>query len=216
MNAVVRHELRQLAWSRLLWVGLLLTGALVYLRTQLLLPMLAGADLQIVHSGYLLSGVWLLLGSELARRDRHTGVDQLVTAAPTLPARLLGARLVAVAAAAAAAVALVWAAGLGWSLVRGGHGWPDPRLLADQTLAMVLAAAVGVGFGLAVRARVAALLAAVAWVAGTFLVADLDQVERLRLSWQWLSPYLAPTVTRSAIVGVQPDVGWSGWAGWPG
>jgi hypothetical protein len=73
---------------------------------------------------------------------------------------------------------------------------------------MALAAVVGVGVGLAVRVRVASLLAAVAWVAGTFLVADLDQVERLRLSWQWLSPYLAPTATRSAIVGLQPDVGW--------
>ena len=56
LRPVVRHELRELAGSRLLWVGLALTGLLVYSAAIVTWPTLAGDDLVVVRSAYLLGG----------------------------------------------------------------------------------------------------------------------------------------------------------------
>ena len=212
MRAIVRHELRQLAGARLLWVGLALTGLLVYQARSTWWPVLAGGDLNVLRDAYLLGGVLLLLWAELASRDRRTGVADLVEATPTAAARLLGWRLAAVAALAAGAFAALWLAAMAWLAVRGGRGLPDPRLLADGVLASVLAAGAGVALGGVVKARLASLLAAVVWVAGSFAWADLDQVQHLGPSLQWLSPRFG-RATRSAIAGILPDLAWArlGW-----
>ena len=138
-----------------------------------------------------------------------------MTTTPTSPARLVGARLGALAAATAVAVSLVWLATLGWSLARGGRGLPDLRLLADAILAVILATWAGFAVGSWNKARLASLLAAFVWVAGSSAMANLEQVARLRLPVQWLSPASGGRPVRPSPGSclTSPGPGWAGLAG---
>jgi hypothetical protein len=204
-GALTRTEARHLARSPLLWVGLALTLPVLFLTLSPNWPALAGDDLvaylpvSVFGAGALLAGAWLAL------RDGVTGAVDLVAVTPTAPWRLQGVRLAGVAAAAAGAFAVLFAATLALSAVRGGRGAPDLRLLADGMLVMMLSGWVGVAVGRLSRSRMVAVLAAPVW-AGICLIAPMF-LEESGLPLQRLLPVLIRE-TRSAEFGFLPDALW--------
>jgi hypothetical protein len=205
MKAVARIEARHLARSPLLWLGVALAAAGALIELYPVWPVLAGDDLFAYRDGFVVGGGALLAGAWLALRDRATGAADLVAVTPTAPWRLWRTRLASVAVVAAGAFAVVWAAGLAYSAVRGGRGMPDLRLLADGALAAVLGGWVGMAVG-RLGSRVLPLLAASLWVAVLF-VASLSRITGLRPSVQRLSPVLS-FEDRSAVFGFLPDAFW--------
>jgi hypothetical protein len=205
MTALFGIEARHLARSPLLWLGVALAAAGAVIELYPVWPVLAGDDLFAYRDGFVVGGGALLAGAWLALRDRATGAADLVAVTPTAPWRLWRARLASVAVVAAGAFAVVWAAGLAYSVVRGGRGMPDLRLLADGALAVVLGGWVGVAVG-RLGSRVVPLLVASLWVALLF-VASLTQITGLRPSVQRLSPVLS-FEDRSAVFGFLPDAFW--------
>jgi hypothetical protein len=203
--ALARIEARHLARSPLLWVGLALALPILYLELRSVWPALAGddmvayRDLSVGGGGALLAGAWLGL------RDRATGAADLMAVTPTAPWRLLRARLAAVGAAAAGAFAVLFAAVLAFSAVRGGRGTPDLRLLADGMLAMVLSGWVGVAVGRLSGSRMVSVLAAPVWVAVCLLGPMV--LREYYLPVQRLLPALT-FEERSAAFGFLPDALW--------
>jgi hypothetical protein len=205
MTALARIEARHLARSPLLWIGLALALPLLYLELSSFWPALAGDDwlahffVPVLGGGALLAGAWLAL------RDRATGAADLVAVTPTAPWRLQQTRLASVAAVAAGVFAVLFAAALALSAVRGGRGTPDLRLLADGMLAMVLSGWVGVAVGRLSRSRMVSVLAAPVWAAvclvGPMVLSESD------LPVQRLLPALS-TEKRSAVFGFLPDALW--------
>jgi hypothetical protein len=202
---LARIEARHLARSPLLWLGVLLSAAVLTLELSVVWPSLAGDDLVAYRDGVALGAGALLAGAWLGLRDRATGAAELVAATPTAPWRLWRVRMAGVAVVAAAAFAALFAAGLVWSAVRGGRGTPDARLLADGVVGVVLGGWVGLALGRFTGSRLLPLLAAPLWVAvcffGPMLVGELDApVQRLSpmLSWE----------ERSAVLGFLPDALW--------
>jgi hypothetical protein len=204
-GALARIEARHLARSPLLWAGVALALPVLFLTLSPNWPALAGDDLvaylpvSVFGSGALLAAAWLGL------RDRVTGAAELVAVTPTAPWRLQQTRLAGVAAVAAGAFALLFAATLALSAVRGGRGTPDLRLLADGMLAMVLSGWVGVAVGRLSGSRMVAVLAAPVW-AGVCVVAPMF-LEESGLPLQRLLPVLIRE-TRSAEFGFLPDALW--------
>jgi hypothetical protein len=204
-GALARTEARHLARSPLLWAGLALALPVLYLTLSPNWPALAGDDLvaylpvSVFGAGALLAGAWLAL------RDRVTGAADLLAVTPTAPWRVQRTRLAGVAAAAAGAFALLFAATLALSAVRGGRGAPDLRLLADGMLAMVLSGWVGVAIGRLSGSRMVAVLAAPVW-AGVCVVGPMF-LEESSLPLQRLLPVLIRE-TRSAEFGFLPDALW--------
>jgi hypothetical protein len=202
-GALARIEARHLARSPLLWVGLALALPLLYLELSSNWPALAGddlvayRDLSVGGAGALLAGAWLAL------RDRATGAADLV--AVTAPWRLQQTRLASVAAVAAGVFAVLFAAALAVSAVRGGRGTPDLRLLADGMLVMVLGGWTGMLLGRLSGSRMVPVLAAPVWVAvgvvGPMVLSETD------LPVQRLLPALT-SETRSAAFGFLPDALW--------
>ena len=186
-GALVRIEARHLARSPLLLMGVALGVAAGALELSWYLPALAGDDLIAYRDvGLLLSGGAVLAGAWLGLRDRATGAADLLAVTPTAPWRLWTARLGGVAAAAAGVFAALFAATLAVSAVRGGRGLPDPRLLGDGALGVVLGGWVGLAVGRLSGSRMVSVLAAPLWV-GLFFV---GQDNRLALSVQNLSRVL--------------------------
>jgi hypothetical protein len=171
MIALFGIEVRHLARSPLLWIGFSLAAALAALEMSWFLPALAGDDLLAYTSGgLLLGGGAMLAGAWLGLRDRVTGAADLVAVTPTAPWRLQRARLGGVAVTAAGVFTVGFAAALAVSVVLGGRGTPDLRLLADGVLAVVLGGWVGVAVGRLTGSRMVAVLAAPVWVVLCFLV----------------------------------------------
>jgi hypothetical protein len=207
-GALVRIEARHLARSPLLWLGVTLGAALVVLEMSWYLPALAGNDVIAYRDGgFLVSGGALLAGAWLALRDKTTGAAELVAATPTAPWRPWRARLVGVAATGAVVFAAGFAVAMAVSAARGGRGVPEPRLLADGMLAVVLAGWVGVAVGRVSGSRMVAVLAAPVWVVLSMLVAILGQSSGPSPSVQHLAPVLN-LVHRSAAYGFLPDPLW--------
>jgi hypothetical protein len=204
-GALARTEARHLARSPLLWAGLALALPVLFLTLSPNWPALAGDDLvaylpvSVFGSGALLAGAWLAL------RDRVTETADLVAVTPTAPWRLQRTRLAGVAAVAAGAFALLFAATLALSAIRGGRGAPDLRLVADAMLVMVLSGWVGVAVGRISGSRMVSVLAAPVW-AGVCVVAPMF-LEESGLPLQRLLPVLIRE-TRSAEFGFLPDALW--------
>ena len=172
------------------------------------LPALAGDDLLAYTSGgLLLSGGAVLAGAWLGLRDRVTGAADLVAVTPTAPWRLQRARLGSVAVVAAGVFTVGFAAALAVSVVRGGRGTPDLRLLADGALAVVLGGWVGLAVGRLTGSRMVAVLAAPVWVVLGFLFVAGPSLRGISLSVQHLSPVLNPQ-NHSAAYGLLPDPLW--------
>jgi len=208
MTALFGIEARHLARSPLLWLAFALAAALAALEMSWFLPALAGDDLLAYTSGgLLLSGGALLAGAWLGLRDRVTGAADLVAVTPTAPWRLQRARLGSVAVVAAGVFSVGFAAALAVSVVRGGRGTPDLRLLADGALAVVLGGWVGLAVGRLTGSRMVAVLAAPVWVVVCFLSVAGPSLRGISLSVQHLSPVLNPQ-DHSAAYGLLPDPLW--------
>ena len=172
------------------------------------LPALAGDDLlAYISGGLLLSGGAVLAGAWLGLRDRVTGAADLVAVTPTAPWRLQRARLGSVAVVAAGVFTVGFAAALAVSVVRGGRGTPDLRLLADGALAVVLGGWIGLAVGRLTGSRMVAVLAAPVWVVLGFLFMAGPSLRGISLSVQHLSPVLNPQ-NHSAAYGLLPDPLW--------
>jgi hypothetical protein len=100
---------------------------------------------------------------------------------------------------------VLFAAVLGFSAVRGGRGTPDPRLLADGMLVMVLSGWVGVAVGRFSGSRMVAVLAAPVWAAACLVGPMVLAVSDLPV--QRLLPALT-SEQRSAELGFLPDSLW--------
>ena len=208
MRAVARIEARHLARSPLLWLAFALAAALAALEMSWYLPALAGDDLLAYTSGgLLLSGGAVLAGAWLGLRDRATGAADLVAVTPTAPWRLWRARLGSVAMVAAGVFSVGFATALAVSVVRGGRGTPDLRLLADGVLAVVLGGWVGLAVGRLTGSRMVAVLAAPVWLVLCFLAMAGPSLRGISLSVQHLSPVLNPQ-DHSAAYGLLPDPLW--------
>jgi hypothetical protein len=208
MTALFRIEARHLARSPLLWLAFALAAALAALEMSWFLPALAGDDLlAYTVAGLLLSGGAVLAGAWLGLRDRVTGAADLVAVTPTAPWRLQRARLAGVAVVAAGVFSVGFAAALAVSVVRGGRGTPDLRLLADGALAVVLGGWVGLVVGRLTGSRMVAVLAAPLWVVVCFLFMAGPSLRGISLSVQHLSPVLNPQ-NHSAAYGLLPDPLW--------
>jgi hypothetical protein len=205
MRAVAWIEVRHLARSPLLWLGVALAAAGAALEMSWFLPALAGDDLLAYTSGgLLLSGGAVLAGAWLGLRDRTTGAADLVAVTPTAPWRLQRTRLAAVAVVTAGVFTVGFATALAVSAARGGRGTPDLRLLADGALAMVLGGWVGLAVGRLTGSRMVAVLAAPVWVVVCFLFMAGPSLRGISVSVQHLSPVLNPQ-NHSAAYGLLPD-----------
>jgi hypothetical protein len=208
MTALFGIEAGHLARSPLLWLAFALAAALAALEMSWFLPALAGDDLLAYTSGgLLLSGGAVLAGAWLGLRDRVTGAADLVAVTPTAPWRLWRARLGSVAVVAAGVFTVGFAVALAVSVVRGGRGTPDLRLLADGALAVVLGGWFGLVVGRLTGSRMVAVLAAPVWVVVCFLSMAGPSLRGSSLSVQYLSPVLNPQ-DHSAAYGLLPDPLW--------
>jgi hypothetical protein len=209
-GSLARIEVRHLARSPLLWLGFALGVAFAMLNMVpwSSWPVLTRDDLIIYPSGGpLLSGGAVLAGAWLALRDRKTGAADLVAVTPTAPWRLWWARLSSVAVAAAGVFAVAFVLGLAFSVVRGGRGVSDLRLLADGALMVVLSGWVGVAVGRLSGSRMVSLLATPIWVVFCLVVGTWSGMAGTESSLQRLSPLLA-LADRSAEFGFLPDPLW--------
>jgi hypothetical protein len=208
MTALFGIEVRHLARSPLLWLAFALAAPLAALEMSWFLPALPGDALfAYVSGGLLLSGGAVLAGAWLGLRDRVTGAADLVAVTPTAPWRLQRARLGSVAVVAAGVFTVGFAAGLAVSVIRGGRGTPDLRLLADGALAVVLGGWIGLAVGRLTGSRMVAVLAAPVWVVLGFLFMAGPSLRGISLSVQHLSPVLNPQ-NHSAAYGLLPDPLW--------
>ena len=159
MTSLAPIEARHLARSPVLWLGVVLSAASVAPALWSSWPVLAGDDLLAYQTSLLLGAGAVWAGAWLALRDRTSGATDLLTVTPTAPWRLWLNRLVALAPVIAAVFALLFAAALAVSALRGGRGMPDLRLLADGMLGMVLSGLIGVAVGWLSGSRLVAVLA---------------------------------------------------------
>jgi hypothetical protein len=200
MSAVARIEVRHLARSPLLWLGVALgvwSTALV-LRTDW--PTLPAAALAAYQNGSLVGTGAVWAGAWLGLRDRVSGAADLVTVTPTAPWRLWRARLAGVAAVATGAFGLLFAATLAAWAIAGGRGLPDLRLLADGALAVVLSGVVGLAVGRLSGSRAVAVLAGPVWFLACMVAGD---------PWgHRLSPVLLQLGPESVEFGFVPDPLW--------
>jgi hypothetical protein len=203
MRAIARIEVRHLARSPLLWLGVALAAASVAPSLWSSWPVLAGDDLLAYQSSLLVGTGAVWAGAWLGLRDRASGAADLLAVNPTAPWRLWWARLAALAAAGAAGFALLFAAILAVSVVRGGRGTADLRLLVDGALAVVLGGWVGVAVGRSSGSRLASVLAGVLWYLLCMFAADSGMSPAYRLS-----PALMLEGSRSVEFGFLPDPFW--------
>jgi hypothetical protein len=200
MRAVARVEVRHLARSPLLWLGVALAvwTAAVNLRVEW--PTLTFGALAAYQYGFLMSAGAVWAGAWLGLRDRVSGAGDLVTVTPTAPWRLWTARLASVAVVVAGASALLSAATLAVLAAAGGRGTPDLRLLADGALGLVLSGLVGLAVGRLSGSRLVALLAGPVWFLLCMIAGD---------PWgHRLSPALLQIGPQSAEFGFVPDPLW--------
>jgi hypothetical protein len=198
MRTVAWIEVRHLARSPLLWIGLVLAaygGG----------SGLAVEDMDVIayQNGFLVSAGAVWAGAWLGLRDRATGAADLVAVTPTASWRLWQARLAALAPVTAAVFALFFGAVLAVSAIRGGRGTPDLRLLADGALAVVLSGLVGVVVGRASGSRLVAVLAGAVWYLLCMVAADPGMRPAHRLA-----PALLQESRASELFGFLPDPFW--------
>jgi hypothetical protein len=199
-GSIARIEARHLARSPLLWIGLVLVA---YGGSWGLgWPSLAGDDLVAYQNGFLVSAGVVWAGAWLGLRDRASGAADLVAVTPTAPWRLWQARLAALAPVSAAMFALFFGAVLAVSAARGGRGIPDPRLLADGALAVVLGGLVGVAVGRLSGSRLVAVLAGAVWYLLCMIAADPGTPAHR------LAPALLQQARQSVEFGFLPDPFW--------
>jgi hypothetical protein len=200
MRAVAWTEVRHLARSPLLWLGVALATWTAALNLRAEWPTLTFGALAAYQYGFLMSAGVVWAGAWLGLRDRVSGAADLVTVTPTAPWRLWRARLASVTALAAGAFALLSAATLAVLAAAGGRGTPDLRLLADGVLALVLGGLVGVAVGRLSGSRLVALLAGPVWFVLCMVAGD---------PWgHRLSPALLQIGPQSAEFGFVPDPLW--------
>jgi hypothetical protein len=200
MRAVAWIEVRHLARSPLLWLGVALAVWTAALNLRAEWPTLTFGALAAYQYGFLMSAGVVWAGAWLGLRDRVSGAADLVTVTPTAPWRLWRARLASVTALAAGAFALLSAATLAVLAAAGGRGTPDLRLLADGVLALVLGGLVGVAVGRLSGSRLVALLAGPVWFVLCMVAGD---------PWgHRLSPALLQIGPQSAEFGFVPDPLW--------
>jgi hypothetical protein len=206
VRGAIRIDARHVARSVFVAGGL--TGALVVAAARMrpLWPLLAGDDQVAYEANIVLSSALLLAGALLGLRDRLTGAADLVATTPTPASMRVMARLASVAPVAAGAFAALFAACLGVSLARGGHGHPDLRLLADGMLVAVLGAWVGFIVGLS-GSRLRSLVAAPLWAVALYLPSTPSLQRGASASLQWLTP-MPLLRSRSVALGFLPDVWW--------
>jgi hypothetical protein len=209
-------ELRRLARSPILWLGVALVTAGAMPDIFALWPMFEGNDL-IAHD----SSLWFMSFAALAAgwlglRDRRTGAQSLVGATPADGrAVVLPARLGALMAACFTAFGLVFGAALLVTMVRGGHGTPDLRLYLDGALLVALGAVVGYGAGYLTGSRTICLFAAPALPGINQLLLGLAFTHPdigPAVDWAWLVPSVYEP-QRSVVLGFLPDI-WTGHIVW--
>ena len=209
-------EARRLARSPILWLGVVLVAAGTMPDIFSFWPMIEGNDLIAHDSSLWLMGFAALVGGWLGLRDRRTRADALVGVTPADGrATVVPARIAALLGASLAGFALVFAAALAVTILRGGHGTPDLRLYLDGALLVALGACVGYGFGFLTGSRTVCLFAAPALPALNQLLLGLAFAHPdtgPEVDWAWLLPsvYEPP---RSVAFGFTPDI-WSGHIGW--
>lgn len=203
MNAVFRTELRHIAKSPFLWIGILVATSWYLRSLRGLWPVVPGDDALAWHAGLVLSGFILIAAARIGARDRRAGLRVLV--ASTISAERVAAyRMLATGLAAIASFALMFVFGLGASVFRGARGIPDFRLLADGALAALMASWLGFILGSLTRSP-AILLGAPVYSFISFWLGTAPVLVNYRLSFQWISPH--PRVPdRSVAAGFLPDV----------
>jgi hypothetical protein len=209
-------EVRRLARSPILWLGVILVTAGGMVDINAFWPMLEGNDLIAHDLSLWLMGFAALAAGWLGLRDRRTGADALVGVTPADGrAVVVPARIAALLTACLGSFALVFGAALAVSAARGGHGTPDLRLFLDGALLVALGAGVGYGLGYLTGSRTACLFAAPALPALNQLLLGIAFVHPdsgPAVDWAWLLPSVHEP-QRSVTFGFLPDI-WSGHIAW--
>jgi hypothetical protein len=209
-------EVRRLARSPILWLGVILVTAGGMVDINAFWPMLEGNDLIAHDLSLWLMGFAALAAGWLGLRDRRTGADALVGVTPADGrAVVVPARMAALLAACLGSFALVFGAAMAVSAVRGGHGTPDLRLYFDGALLVVLGACVGYGLGYLTGSRTVCLFAAPALPALNQLLLGIAFVHPdtgPAVDWAWLLPSVYEP-QRSVTFGFLPDI-WKGHIAW--
>ncbi len=202
---LVLVEVRHLAASPLPWLGVVLSASAAVRSMHNYWPTLAGDDALTYHYGFLVGSFLLASGALLGIRDRRTRVREVLGSSATPAWKLWALRLGALAIAAGGAFALVFLASLIASVVRGGLGQPDLRLLLDGVLGTSLAAWVGYAVGAGTGSLVLSLFAAPLWGFLSFQPLLYPTIAKYRLSFEWLPP--TPRLPdRSVDIGFLPDI----------
>lgn len=211
-------ELRGLARSPILWLGVVLVTAGAMPDILAFWPMLEGNDL-IAHD----LSLWFMAFAALAAgwlglRDRHTGATALVGVTPADgKATVVPARVGALVVASFTGFAIVFGATLVVTAIRGGHGTPDLRLYLDGALLVALGGSIGYGLGYLIGSRIVCLLGAAALPALNQLLLGVawgHPQEAPTADWAWLLPSVYEP-ERSVTFGFVPDI-WSGHVAWLG
>jgi hypothetical protein len=213
-------ELRRLARSPILWLGIALVTLGAMPDIFAFWPLLEGNDL-IAHDLAHDLALWFMSFSALAAgwlglRDRRTGAHALVGVTPAdAAASIVPARIAALLLASLTAFALVFGAALAVTLLRGGGGTPDLRLYLDGALLVALGANIGYGLGYLTRSRAATLFAAPGLPALNQLALSIAFVHPdlgPAVDWAWLLPSVYEP-QRSVTFGFVPDI-WTGHIAW--
>jgi hypothetical protein len=209
-------ELRRLARSPILWLGVVLVAAGTMPDIFIFWPMIEGNDLIAHDSSLWFMGFAALAGGWLGLRDRRTGAEALVGVTPADGrATVEPARIAALLGASLTGFALVFAAALAVTILRGGGGIPDLRLYLDGALLVALGACVGYGLGYLTGSRTICLFAAPALPALNQLLLSIAFVHPdsgPEVDWAWLLPSVYEP-QRSVALGFLPDI-WSGHIAW--
>jgi hypothetical protein len=209
-------ELRRLARSPILWLGVVLVAAGAMPDIFAFWPLIEGNDLIAHDSSLWLMGFAALAAGWLGLRDRRTGTHPLIAVTPADGrAAVVPARIAALVAASLSGFTLVFASALVVTMLRGGHGVPDLRLYLDGALLVALGAGVGYGLGYLTGSRTVCLFAAPALPALNQLLLGLAFAHPdtgPEVDWAWLLPsvYEPP---RSVAFGFFPDI-WTGHIAW--
>jgi hypothetical protein len=209
-------EARRLARSPILWLGVVLVAAGTMPDIFTFWPMIEGNDLIAHDSSLWFMGFAALAGGWLGLRDRRTGAEALVGVTPADGrATVVPARIGALLGASLTGFALVFAAALAVTIVRGGRGIPDLRLYLDGALLVALGACVGYGLGYLTGSRTVCLFVAPALPALNQLLLGLAFAHPdtgPEVDWAWLLPSVYEP-QRSVTFGFLPDI-WNGHIVW--
>lgn len=206
MTALALFESWRVLRSPLLWLGAALVGAYVWLNMREVWPVVP-LDVEFVYGGTpALAAFGILAGGWLGLRDRRNRTESLIRSTPAAEkGTVVAGRLAALVVASAVVLTLVFMATVVASLIRGGHGAPDIRLVVDGALFTATGACLGFAIGFLTGSRALSLIAAPVLPAVNFFF--LGRLNDSGSSSRWLLPHTTLPY-RYGPLGYVPDIFW--------